>query len=206
MCGDSYTSKGRNVLGDVTNRTLKRGISLILDDAASRSRQTKEGVETGMPENVVPAEDKECQVEIATPEIMGNFIPGGCFSHALRQVDRDLGTCKFLKDSDNHCTSQTNDPLNRCSCSFCLKVAYIWSDLHCQDINGRINALRKSQKEASILAQKFRKEKDMEAIVSHSTIKHSELVSNLFNQWRSLFLHMEGSLAQEINQLVSSLD
>ncbi|KAK4789562.1 hypothetical protein SAY86_016866, partial [Trapa natans] len=113
----------------------------------------------------------------------------------------ELQSCKFLKDSDNHCTSQTNDPLNRCSCSFCLKVAYIWSDLHCQDINGRINALRKSQKEASILAQKFRKEKDMEAIVSHSTIKHSELVSNLFNQWRSLFLHMEGSLAQETNQL-----
>ncbi|XVF61666.1 hypothetical protein PTKIN_Ptkin08bG0148700 [Pterospermum kingtungense] len=30
------------------------------------------------------------------------------------------------------------DRLKACSCSFCLKAAYIWSDLHYQDIKGRI--------------------------------------------------------------------
>lgn len=41
MSGDNGSSKGRIVLGDVTNRTLKRGLSLILDDAASKSRDAK---------------------------------------------------------------------------------------------------------------------------------------------------------------------
>lgn len=233
MSGDNYSSKGRNVLGDVTNQALKRGLSLILGDAASKSRHTKgkskipeerdseftehissgienllredlvgkdkekiasflkdinissricgdmtaqsdlilsishikenangtyllgrtqslKGIDTGMPENMVQAGDKESRDERVAPEVMEDLVPGGYFSHALRHVDRDLGvrklasskfgsiewsrlpsnlkggslelkTCKFLKDSGNHSKCQGNDPLDGCSCSFCLK-------------------------------------------------------------------------------------
>ncbi|PKI61198.1 uncharacterized protein LOC116200674 isoform X2 [Punica granatum] len=311
MSGDSYSSKGRNVLGDVTNRPLKRGSSVILDDADSKSRDVKgmsravedgdsefanrvcsgvenllreklmgkdrevgvekivsflkgrgdldvsstrcraqmtqddpppsvsepthspEGLDTSMLDNVVPVGDDECREERVTPVaslVTENLVPGGSVADASREADKDLRAgklasnkfgstewsrlpvnsqggsfelerCKLLKDSDARNVCQGNDPLSGCSCSFCLKAAYIWSDLHYQDIKGRIAALRKSQKEASALVHKFGKGKDIDAIVSRNTSKPSELESNLFNQWKSLFLHMEGVLSHEGNQL-----
>ncbi|CAH8357694.1 unnamed protein product [Eruca vesicaria subsp. sativa] len=58
-----------------------------------------------------------------------------------------------------------DDELKSCSCSFCLKAAYIWSDLHYQDIKGRLSVLKKSQKEASILIRRNGKARPMDVYV-----------------------------------------
>ncbi|XVF15157.1 hypothetical protein REPUB_Repub09cG0125900 [Reevesia pubescens] len=96
------------------------------------------------------------------------------------------------------------DMLKACSCSFCLKAAYIWSDLHYQDIKGRIAALKKSQKEASILVQKSGRGKQTDIHNQGNANKSSKLESDLTNQWRSLFLNMEDIFVHESNQLQAS--
>lgn len=96
------------------------------------------------------------------------------------------------------------DLMKACSCSFCTKAAYIWSDLHYQDIKGRLAALKKSQKEANILVQRSTKNK---AIDMHGQEKPDvlDLQSSLMGQWRSLFSHMEDIFGQESSQLESNL-
>ncbi|KAK4785097.1 hypothetical protein SAY86_001786 [Trapa natans] len=281
--GDSNGSRGRNVLGDLTNRPLKRGLSFVLDDALSNSRDPKGkskvlrtgdsmeceklisedkvvgvgklssflkergdlndqissssvppslsgdiysvgGLGTGFPDEGRQSSDKD---ESATPMVIEDLVLGGDISHADKNfgvgklasnksgsiewsrlpLNSQVGTfelekCKFLKGSEAR-TCQGKDLIGDCSCSFCLKAAYIWSDLHYQDIKGRVNALRKSQKEASILLHEISKGKDIGANIFSNTSKPSELdlESSLVNQWRSLFLHMENVLAQENNQL-----
>ncbi|WCJ31852.1 hypothetical protein M5689_013304 [Euphorbia peplus] len=93
------------------------------------------------------------------------------------------------------------DLLKACNCSFCMKAAYIWSDLHYQDIKGRLGALKKSQKEASILANKYAREKQTELHSLGNFTKSSNLESNLTAQWKSLFHHMEDIFVHESNQL-----
>ncbi|XP_047318413.1 uncharacterized protein LOC124921758 [Impatiens glandulifera] len=100
------------------------------------------------------------------------------------------------------------DMFRTCSCSFCVKAAYIWSDLMYMDVKGRISAIQKSQKEAAnILAKRNRTNTKGSDILhgSKSSVKCSKLESDLTGQWRSLFHSMEKSLASESNQLESSL-
>ncbi|KAM7275598.1 hypothetical protein ACFE04_017464 [Oxalis oulophora] len=101
------------------------------------------------------------------------------------------------------CSNATNaaDLLKACSCSFCLTAAYIWSDLHYQDIKGRIAALKKSQKEACFLAQKNGKGEEGQAIDIHAPPNSTRLASDLKGQWKSLFLQMEDTFARESVQL-----
>lgn len=62
-------------------------------------------------------------------------------------------------------------------------------------------ALKKSQKDASILAQKSSKEK--ETCHDQGNSSRSKLEFDLCGQWMSLFRHMEDMFAQEGSQLVS---
>lgn len=62
-------------------------------------------------------------------------------------------------------------------------------------------ALKKSQKDASILAQKSSKEK--ESFQDPGNSSKSKLEFDLCGQWMSLFRHMEDTFAQEGSQLVS---
>ncbi|WOG97366.1 hypothetical protein DCAR_0416706 [Daucus carota subsp. sativus] len=96
------------------------------------------------------------------------------------------------------------DLIKACTCSFCTKAAYIWSDLHYQDIKGRLAALKKSQKEANILAERSTKIRAAN-IHGQETPDVSELQSSLRGQWRSLFAHMEEIFGQESSQLESNL-
>ncbi|XP_062098894.1 LOW QUALITY PROTEIN: uncharacterized protein LOC133804763 [Humulus lupulus] len=116
---------------------------------------------------------------------------------------RELGRCSTLKGDGSGNTDVNEEFLKACSCSFCLKAAYIWADLQYQDIKGRISALKKSQKEANTLVHKSCTE---EASIHGrgSPIKSSSLESDLSGQWRSLFCHMEDILIQESNQLQAS--
>lgn len=102
---------------------------------------------------------------------------------------------------DNLCAEE--DPLKSCCCSFCLKAAHMWSDLHYQDIKGRITAVSKSRKEASSLAQKIGTVKDVIHVPGNSD-NSPNLEYALTNQWRSLFLHMEDILVREGRELQSS--
>ncbi|KAF5749817.1 putative Tether containing UBX domain for GLUT4 [Tripterygium wilfordii] len=88
------------------------------------------------------------------------------------------------------------------ACSFCLKAAYIWSDLRYQDIKGRISVVKRRKKETSILVSKMGRGKQSDIHHGQGSSKSStNLVSDLTNQRRSLFLQMEDIFAHESDQL-----
>ncbi|KAF8019073.1 hypothetical protein BT93_H3826 [Corymbia citriodora subsp. variegata] len=115
----------------------------------------------------------------------------------------ELIRCQSSEGNGPDNLSAEEDPLKSCSCSFCLKAAHMWSDLHYQDIKGRIAAVSKSQKEASSLVQKTDTAKDVIHVPGNSN-KSPNLEYALTNQWRSLFLHMEDILVREGRELQSS--
>ncbi|XP_052197743.1 uncharacterized protein LOC127804778 [Diospyros lotus] len=116
-----------------------------------------------------------------------------------------LEKCMGLKDNGSSYSSGSVDLIKSCSCSFCMKAAYIWSDLHYQDVRGRIAALKKSQKEASIMVDRSCKDKGIDKRGQGNCYKFSKLESDLTSQWRSLFLHMEDIFVREGSQLEASL-
>ncbi|KAK1361702.1 Tether containing UBX domain for GLUT [Heracleum sosnowskyi] len=115
-----------------------------------------------------------------------------------------LERCVGLKGDGLSDSPVGMDLIKACSCSFCTKAAYIWSDLHYQDTKGRLAALKKSQKEANILVQRSTKNKaiDMSGQEKPDVL---DLQSSLMGQWRSLFSHMEDIFGQESSQLESNL-
>ncbi|KAE8665734.1 Acyl-CoA oxidase 2 isoform 1 [Hibiscus syriacus] len=115
----------------------------------------------------------------------------------------ELGRCAELKNDGSNLNASI-DMLKACSCSFCLKAAYIWSDLHYQDTKGRIAVLKKSQKEANILVQKSSGGKQSDIHNQGNPNASSKLESDLTNQWKSLFLNMEDIFVHESNQLQAS--
>ncbi|RDX60137.1 hypothetical protein CR513_61749, partial [Mucuna pruriens] len=96
--------------------------------------------------------------------------------------------------------------LKSCTCSFCSKAAYIWSDLHYQDAKGRLSAIKKSQKEAKIIIQKFSGLEDTVMHDQHRSDESSKLEVSLVQQWKSLFVQMQNTYAQESSQLESSFE
>ncbi|CDY14541.1 BnaC03g49180D [Brassica napus] len=97
-----------------------------------------------------------------------------------------------------------DDELKSCSCSFCLKAAYIWSDLHYQDIKGRLSVLKKSQKEASSLIRRNGKGRATDVYGSENSNNSTNVEFDVMGQWTSLFLNMEGILARESSHLQDS--
>lgn len=63
--------------------------------------------------------------------------------------------------------------------------------------------VKKSQRDASFLVQKWGRAKETEIPDHGNTNKSSKLESELMSKWRSLFLHMEGIFGHESNELVS---
>ncbi|GKV25352.1 hypothetical protein SLEP1_g34803 [Rubroshorea leprosula] len=116
----------------------------------------------------------------------------------------ELDRCVGIKNDG--CTNLNLDVklFKACSCSFCLKAAYIWSDLHYKDIMGRLDVLEKSQKEAGILAQKSGREKQTDVHGLGYNSQSSKLESDLMSQWRLFFLKMEDIFVRESNQLKAS--
>lgn len=110
----------------------------------------------------------------------------------------ELERCAELKDDDPYVGG---DLLKNCSCSFCMKAAHILSDLHYQDIKGRMAALKKSQKETGILVRRSFRDNETGPLSQASLSRSSKLESDLKSQWRSLFLYVEDILIREGNQL-----
>ncbi|CAO2827745.1 unnamed protein product [Amaranthus hypochondriacus] len=109
-----------------------------------------------------------------------------------------LERCKLLK-RDVECIDSNS--IKDCSCSFCSKAAFIWSDLHYQDVKGRVAALTKSQKEASNLSEKYTVENVKGGHSSGNFSTAAQLEIDLSHQWSSLFLHMVDTYRTEGSQL-----
>ncbi|KAK7399523.1 hypothetical protein VNO78_10708 [Psophocarpus tetragonolobus] len=117
-----------------------------------------------------------------------------------------LKPCTGHKDDGGADSVTEVADLKSCTCSFCSKAAYIWSDLHYQDAKGRLSAIKKSQKEAKAIIQKF---SGLESTVMHDQHQNEDslkLELSLVQQWKSLFVQMQNMYAQESNQLESSFE
>ncbi|XP_051117914.1 uncharacterized protein LOC127242418 [Andrographis paniculata] len=100
-----------------------------------------------------------------------------------------------------------NDSVKACSCSFCSKAAYIWLDVNYQDMKERISAMKKSQKNATTLAEQttWHKTIDKHGAESYTGPVVSDLAGNLMHRWRSLFQGVGDLLKEEINHLEARL-
>ncbi|KAF5191484.1 Dna-directed rna polymerase subunit beta [Thalictrum thalictroides] len=108
-------------------------------------------------------------------------------------------------DVSSNTTTTGVDFLKTCSCSFCLKAAYIWTDLQYQDTKGRISALKKSRKDVRSVIERSCSYGGFGKNVQGNSNKPTKLEHDLMSQWRSLFLHTEDVLIRENSQLQSSL-
>nr|XP_043618495.1 uncharacterized protein LOC122590225 [Erigeron canadensis] len=115
-----------------------------------------------------------------------------------------LEKCIGQKGGDGS-SSLSVDLIKSCPCSFCTKAAYIWSDLHYQDMKGRIAAVKKSQKEAFILAHQNSRDVAAGRYGQGNFGNYSNLESDLSGRWKSLFLHMQDIFVHESNQLETNL-
>ncbi|KAK9070238.1 hypothetical protein SSX86_010638 [Deinandra increscens subsp. villosa] len=122
------------------------------------------------------------------------FLDG---SRLLESQESKCGFERCNEQKGDGLSSVCMDMIKACSCSFCMKAAYLWSDLHYQDVKGRITAIKKSQKEAAILVNRNSRD------VASNFEKFSNLESDLTGRWKSLFLHMEDIFVREGTQLVS---
>ncbi|GAB2234319.1 hypothetical protein Drorol1_Dr00003567 [Drosera rotundifolia] len=105
----------------------------------------------------------------------------------------ELTRCTVLEDEGCSSLNAETKSLKGCSCSFCMKAAFIWSDLQLQDVKGRVSASVKSRREASNLARK----------VGESTnVVNTE--ADLMKQWKYFFSSMEEIFLKESKQLESS--
>lgn len=141
-----------------------------------------------------------------------------CVDNLYSSKDEFLDYSKFPESQESRCglercigqksdglSNMCIDSIKDCSCSFCTKAAYLWSDLHYQDIKGRIAAIKKSQKEASILVDQNNREGAIGKYGEGNSEKVSNLETDLTGRWMSLFLHMEDMFVREGSQLETSL-
>ncbi|CAI0554567.1 unnamed protein product, partial [Linum tenue] len=98
------------------------------------------------------------------------------------QLDR---CTRFEESSGGACANADlgADFMKTCSCSFCL------------------TALKKSQKEASILVNKFSRGRQAEIPNQGNASNSLQFETDLTSQWRSLFQHMEDIFAHESCQI-----
>ncbi|KAH9669998.1 dna-directed rna polymerase subunit beta [Citrus sinensis] len=122
----------------------------------------------------------------------------------------ELERCSVLKDDGCANLSAGSDLLKDCSCSFCSKVLFVPSFSKFLFINNLIFSpppppmtlvVKKSQRDASFLVQKWGRAKDSEIPDHGNSNKSTKLESELMSKWRSLFLHMEGIFGHESNEL-----
>ncbi|CAN6478129.1 unnamed protein product [Victoria cruziana] len=118
------------------------------------------------------------------------------------------------REVSGHDRLHTNksDTAGNCSCSFCRKAAYMWSDLNYHDVRGRLSVLKKSVANfSSLLGGNFFNDlssashKQTYAFSSSPEPGKRNLEAHLIHQWRSLFVQTEKALSSEIMQLQSNL-
>ncbi|XP_038975870.1 uncharacterized protein LOC103720314 isoform X2 [Phoenix dactylifera] len=93
-----------------------------------------------------------------------------------------------------------------CACSFCLKAAYMWTDLHYQDTRGRLAALKKSKRLARSLEARCYGHDYTSKTARDNSKKSTEIEFELMQRWRSLFLHTENVLVRETAHLAKGTE
>ncbi|KAF8377289.1 hypothetical protein HHK36_030664 [Tetracentron sinense] len=190
-------------------------------------------VNEGLTDHVFRNDDKELGGDGGLASNESNSIGFSRPFKSLGSKLFGLERCTSLNGDGPANTSAGVDLLKACSCSFCVKgvlcllslmcdllyefflvflpesslycSAYMWSDLHYQDIKGRIAALKSSQKEVRILVERSCNHGQIDTNGQGKSKETSKLEFDLMGRWRSLFLHTEDILARESNQLQSSL-
>lgn len=147
--------------------------------------------------------DGECLTQEEMAGSSGNQKP-------LSSLDFTTG-CDDMPCSDVHHHSlgnselENDDTTKSCACSFCLKAAFMWTDLHYQDTRGRLAALKKSIKFARLLGKRSQGDEYSVNAGRYNLKRAAEMEFELYQQQRSLFLHTENVLIRESAQLHSSL-
>lgn len=129
---------------------------------------------------------------------------------------KPLSSLDFTTGDDMPCSNFQHPPLgiggleeagvtNSCACSFCLKAAFMWTDLHYQDARGRLAALKKSIKFARSLEAKSQGNEYAVNAGRYNSKRAAEMEFELSQQQRSLFLHTENVLVRESAKLHSAL-
>ncbi|KAM3243628.1 hypothetical protein ACQJBY_055524 [Aegilops geniculata] len=141
---------------------------------------------------------------------------GGCEGEDDEDTDRNQNPQSSFDATvrdDMTCTNVQHPPMGvgglekscatkSCTCSFCLKAAYMWTDLHYQDARSRLGALKKSIKFARTLEAK---RQGNEFNADRYSKRAAEMGFELSQQQRSLFLHTENALVRESAQLHSAV-
>ncbi|KAJ8420618.1 hypothetical protein Cgig2_000436 [Carnegiea gigantea] len=207
-------------LGDTIKESIP-SVTVAESSKVSQRNDLKGVKDCGGEETVVVSDsgENDCTQESLATKVMTNetktldldYLPSSqsesiVNSRLVELLDKGpygLDRCKLLKGDISSSSAIGLDLLKSCSCSFCAKAAYIWSDLHYQDVKGRISVLGKSQKEANNLAQRYSGENEK---LRHGQ-QHSKkgLENDLTSQWNSLLQHMGEMFASECSQLQSYL-
>lgn len=195
----------RSALVDVTNHAEKRAFSLISTSGGDEDERfhlaKKECLRLdnfNNKENCVPT---PCVGENVTTSIVKASVElKGKAENKSSVMDNDNNTDsnkdEYFESQESRCCGVDGDGdlMKTCRCSFCIKAGNLLSDLHYQDIKGRIAVINKSQKEASIFVNRDARSAQI-----------SNLDSDLTGRWKSLFLHMEDMFLREAAQLEKSL-
>ncbi|CAM0944123.1 unnamed protein product [Alopecurus aequalis] len=139
---------------------------------------------------------------------------GGCEEEDDDDTDRNQNprsSFDATARADMPCTNIQHPPMGvgsleescatkSCTCAFCLKAAFMLSDLHYQDARSRLGALKKSIKFARSLEAKRQGNEYPFNVGAHSK-RAAQMGFELSQQQRSLFLHTENALVRESAQL-----
>lgn len=193
---DSSSADAVSRLTSVTNLSSE-GFDVICDSDEGRlcSRGSKEDDTVGQDRGDGKGADNFFSSQTGSVDCM--ILP-----ESQESICFELEKCTGLKGNAGSCS--IDDPfIASCSCPFCKKASYMWFDLHYQDMKGLLAALKKSQKDASILAEKISRSKGKGVL--GMGCPQPKLEHDLTAQWRSLFYQMEEVFAQEGKELENRL-
>ncbi|RLM80468.1 uncharacterized protein C2845_PM12G27310 [Panicum miliaceum] len=152
--------------------------------------------------NKTAANDGECLTQEEIVGSSGNQKP-------MSSLDFMTGG-DMQSSSVSHASARTGGSeevvaTKSCACFFCLKAAFMWTDLHYQDSRSRLSVLKKSIKFARSLEAKKGKGNEYAANVPGYNSKRAVgLEFELSQQQRQLFLYTENALLRESAQLHSA--
>lgn len=206
----SVNTEANNELGDSSPADTSRTVSETGNDFLHDGQNCDAG------EEIISRESTQRDINDHHNDLddhnADNFVmsQSGSIDYAFlpqSQESRVFGIDKSTEPKEDECAHMTagTNAIKACSCSFCTKAAYIWLDLHQKDIKARLSALKKSQKDASILAERSCRIKVNDTHGVESINRASNLESHLMYRWRSLFQHMSDTWEAESNQLEASL-
>ncbi|KQK01875.1 uncharacterized protein LOC100826138 [Brachypodium distachyon] len=204
--------------GDVRNH----GISLDssgLNDKEDSSLESESGCEEEDGDDIdsallpyaretskIATNDKVNEGECLTQEEMGvssgNQNPQSSFDFTAGDVPCTNAQHPSMGDG---LLAESGVATKSCACSFCLKAAFMWADLHYQDARSRLGALKKSIKLARSLGAKSHGNEYPFNAGGYNSKRAAEMGFELSQQQRSLFLHTENVLLRESAQLHSGV-